>query len=85
MGPNDRDVDSNGVDDLLEVRAQAATGGSVQPGPVFRARYDCPSGTSVPASAVTCMPAQAAGLDGLPFDPALAAQISCTLALATAP
>jgi hypothetical protein len=85
VAPNDRDTNSNGVDDFLEVRVTASTTGSVQPAAIYRARYDCAAGSVVVASSIPCSMAQVAGLDGQPLDPSLLAQIHCSVAVATAP
>jgi hypothetical protein len=85
VAPNDRDTNSNGVDDLLEVRATATTNGSVQPAAIYRARFDCAAGAVVSASSIPCSMAQPIGLDGQPLDPSLASQIHCSVAVAAAP
>jgi hypothetical protein len=84
VAPNDRDTNSNAVDDLLEVRATATTNGSVQPAAIYRARFDCAAG-SVVSARIPCSMAQPIGLDGQPLDPSLASQIHCSVSVATAP
>ena len=79
--PNDRDTDADTVDDQLAVTNRAPTGGSIQPGSVFRVRYDCAAGTSISASILSCVPSQATDPSGLPFSPELAAQINCNVTL----
>ncbi len=85
VSPNDMDTNGNAVDDLLDVQARASATGSIDPGPVFRVRFDCPAGNVVPASALACTRADATALDGLPFPPELASQITCSVSVATAP
>jgi hypothetical protein len=81
LTPNDGDSNGDTVDDRLNATSRASATGSIQPGNVFRARFDCPQGTPVTPGSLTCTHSQAAGLDGLPFDPSLASQITCALAL----
>lgn len=84
VSPNDRDTNANGVDDRLDVQARASTTGSINPGPVFRVRYDCPSGTPISASSLSCSHSQATALDGQPFPPELNALITCSFTLSPA-
>jgi hypothetical protein len=83
--PNDRDTNGDTVDDRLDVTVRAATSGSVNPGPAFQARFDCPSGTLISASSMTCSHSQATALDGTPHPPELASQITCSINVSPAP
>jgi hypothetical protein len=85
VSPNDRDTNADTVDDRLDVTARASTAGSIDPGPVFQARYDCPSGTPISTSMLTCAQSQATGLDGLPFPAELAGLITCSVTVSSAP
>ena len=80
----DRDTNTNGVDDQLQAAARK-TQGSLDPGPVFRARFNCAAGTNVSPNAFSCQQEQATDLSGFPFLPELANQIKCVVALAAAP
>jgi len=79
--------DADAVEDTLEVRALASTPNSIRPGDVFRVRFDCPAGagTLVAPGALGCSHLEAGGLDGNPLPTELAALITCTVSLATAP
>ena len=83
-GINDRDLNTDTVDETLDADSRKTTG-SLSPGPLFRVLYDCPNGTPIPPSAITCVLSQATDLSGFPFPPAQAALIGCTVALSPAP
>jgi len=85
MFPVDRDTNADAVDDLLDVTARASVTGSIRSGDVYRVRFDCPAGTQISGSILSCAHSQAAGLDTLPFPPALDALILCRLSLSPAP
>jgi hypothetical protein len=79
----DRDTNTNGVDDQLQAAARK-TQGSLDPGPVYRARFDCAAGTIVSPTAFTCAHEQSTDLSGFPFAPEQASQIKCVAALVPA-
>ena len=83
--PLDRDTNADAVDDRLDVTARASVTGSIRPSNVYRARFDCPAGTHVSPSNLSCLHSEAAGLDTLPFPSQLDSQIACSLSLAAAP
>jgi hypothetical protein len=78
--PSDLDTNTNGVDDRLETRV-TITDGSVPPQALYRARYDCPSGTQVAPAQLPCTVSQASDAAGLPFPPELLQQITCSVTL----
>jgi hypothetical protein len=80
----DRDTNTNGVDDQLQAAARK-TQGSLDPGAVFRARFDCAAGTNVSLTAFSCQQEQATDLSGSPFAPELSNLIGCVVALSAAP
>jgi cysteine-rich repeat protein len=80
----DRDTNTNGVDDQLQAAARK-TQGSLDPGAVFRARFDCAAGTTVSPTAFSCQQEQATDLSGSPFAPELSNLIGCVVALSAAP
>jgi hypothetical protein len=82
-GISDNDTNSNGVDDALELNASKTNGSSVGPGPLYTIRFDCSAAGLMPT--LTCVHSQDTDLSGSPFDPALAAQIACTLTQSAAP
>jgi hypothetical protein len=85
LAPTDKDTNADAVDDRLDVSARASTSGSINPAPVFRARYDCPVGTEISPGSLSCTQSQATALDGSPHPPELAAMIHCTITLSAAP
>jgi cysteine-rich repeat protein len=80
----DRDTNTNGVDDQLQAAARK-TQGSLDPGPVYRARFECAAGTNVSPTAFGCSQEQATDLSGSPFAPELSNLIGCVVALSSAP
>src|SRR5262245_22752303 len=78
--PNDRDTNSDTVDDQLDADV-TSTLNSIPSDDTFRVRYDCPAGTPVSPSSLTCLTSNAADPSGLPFPPEIAAQITCQLTL----
>jgi len=85
VSPTDKDSNTDTVDDRLDVSARSSTSGSINPAPVFRARYDCPLGTEISAGSLGCTQSQATALDGSPHPPELAAMITCTITVSAAP
>lgn len=84
-GWNDHDTNSNAVDDVIEVNAVRPSS-PLGPGPIIRVRFDCPLGTVVPPSSLSCFHSGATDNAGNPIPPAVeAAEVSCSLALAPAP
>ena len=79
-GINDRDTNADTVDDQIQASSRK-TQGSVDPGPVFRVRFDCPAGTNVTLSKFSCSQEQATDLSGSPFVPELANLIGCVVTL----
>jgi hypothetical protein len=78
--PDDGDSNADTVDDLLDVDV-TSTLNTVPSDDIVRVRYDCPAGTSVTPSSLSCATSNAADPSGLPFPPEIAAQITCELAL----
>ena len=65
--------------------AARKTQGSLDPGPVFRVRFDCAAGTNVSPTAFSCQQEQATDLSGSPFATELSNLIGCVVALSPAP
>jgi hypothetical protein len=80
LSVSDRDTNSDTVDDQFQATARK-TVGSLDPGTVFRVRFDCPAGTNVSASGFPCVQEQATDLSGSPFVPQLASLIKCAVSL----
>jgi hypothetical protein len=78
VSPRDQDTNADTVDDQLLVQVSSALN-SVQPGPLFRVRYDCPLGTPITPSNLSCVTSGSTNLAGLPFLPEQAALITCNL------
>jgi hypothetical protein len=84
-GWNDHDTNANGVDDVIEVNAIRPSA-PLGPGPIIRVRFDCPIGTVVSPSSLSCFHNGAIDAAGNPVPPAVEAQeVSCSLELAPAP
>lgn len=82
VSPNDRDTNSDGTDDLLRIDAISALGLlSDPPVPIVRVQFDCPQGTAVQPSDITCSVAELVDSSGLPFDAELRALASCEVTL----
>jgi hypothetical protein len=77
---SDKDTNADTVDDQFQATARK-TQGSLDPGPVFRVRFDCPAGTNVSPASFPCTQEQATDLSGLPFVPELASLIKCVVTL----
>jgi hypothetical protein len=80
LRPNDRDTNGDTVDDQLDVDI-TSTLNSIPSDDTFRVRYDCPAGTPVSPSSLSCMTSNATDPSGLPFPPEVASQITCHLTL----
>jgi len=79
-GIMDKDTNTDTVDDQIQASVRK-TSGSIDPGPVYRVRFDCPAGTSIATSQFTCSHEQATDLSGSPFVPELANLIGCVVTL----
>jgi cysteine-rich repeat protein len=80
LSVSDKDTNADTVDDLFQATARK-TQGSLDPGPVFKVRFDCPAGTNVSPASFPCTQEQSTDLSGLPFVPELAALIKCAVTL----
>jgi hypothetical protein len=79
-GVRDSDTNTNGVDDQIQAFVRK-TSGSINPGPFYRVRFDCPAGTNVSPSSLSCSQEQATDAAGLPFIPEIANLIGCAFSL----
>jgi len=79
-GINDKDTNADTVEDQIQASVRK-TQNSIDPGPAFRVRFDCPAGTNVTLSAFSCSQEQATDLSGSPFVPELATLIQCVVTL----
>src|SRR5262249_37185253 len=76
----DEDTNSNGVDDQARLEI-VRNEGTVAPGPTHRIRFDCPVGTVVMSSSLSCVTSGAVNGAGIPFPPEIANLITCRLQL----
>jgi hypothetical protein len=79
-GVRDGDTNANGADDQIQAFVRK-TSGSINPGPFYRVRFDCPAGTGVSPSSLGCTQEQATDGAGLPFIPEIANLIGCVFSL----
>jgi hypothetical protein len=80
VSPQDRDTNTDTIDDQLFAQISSALN-SIQPGSLYRARYDCPMNTSINPTSLSCVLSGATDLSGSPFPPELANQITCSMTL----
>jgi hypothetical protein len=78
----DEDTDTNGVDDQARLEIVRLEG-TVAPGQTHSIRFDCPAGTVVMPSSLSCVTSGAVNAAGIPFPPVIADMITCRLELST--